>query len=424
MSAGGNAFGYKKVYNFFKDKASDMLMDALSLEGIEFRFNVRSDAREVRQGKGGWMTISDRKMSHIRNHLSNHYGIIKTKDGIPRPMKWTNADWIILLESIDVETEVDPFLVWLQRLPEWDKKPRIDLILHHLFEEHSHSPVDSLKSDFGKWASRFMFIASVQRAFYPDSWEPKDQIHTKPLFVGEQGIGKSSLIASILPANKGWVNSNFMISDRIADMIFRSNGMVICECAEMAGLTAKNLTTWMAFLTSRHSRDRLVWRKNADNYVQRSIFVGTTNELRCIPTTSGGWRRDLPVLLGHAKGPVEPYIIHNQKQLWAEAKWQLQKGVRAEIPYEMREKAGKHVRQFRKRNDPVEDAVTNLPAKFANKTTTELIIISGLCGNVKEVLALNPNTVYLFIDTLSMYGVKPVKFENEQGRIVDGWEKT
>ena len=416
-------FGYKNTFDIrLGHKPSWILAEALKEEGIEFRFNVRADAREIRQDGKDWILAPNRVMDRVRVTLMENYGYIKTKNGIPKPLKWDHYDWKMLLGNMDARSECDPFVDWLKTLPIWDGTERIDNMLATLFSEHPQAPRNSLKTEFGKWASRFPFIAAVQKAFYADSWEPDDQISTRPLFVGSKGIGKSKMIANFLPQERRWINENFIITSSVKKMVEGSSGMVFCECADMAGLTRKNLTTWMAFVTSQRTRERLTWRPDPENYLQRAIFIGTTNDLRCIPSSKDGWRRDLPTLLGRAYRAVEPWIVKNREQLWAEAIAKVEDhGVRALIPYEMREKAAAHTERFRRRNDPIEDCVGRLPQEFRAQTTTDLMVLSGLVYSPTDAVGLHVDTQHHFIDRLYAYGCVQKDFIDAKGRKQKGW---
>lgn len=153
-------------------------------------------------------------------------------------------------------------------------------MLSYLFNEHRHAPADSLTSEFGLWASRFVFIAAVQLAYYCDRQSPRDVIRTCPLFVGE-GIGKSSILRNLLPQEHlNWYNGGFIVSNDPLRMVEQTNGMVICECAELAGINERTIDVWKAFVTNRRNRTRMKFRRDARSYPQRAVIIDTTNRMR------------------------------------------------------------------------------------------------------------------------------------------------
>lgn len=226
-------------------------------------------------------------------------------------------------------------------------------MLSYLFNEHRHARADSLTSEFGLWASRFVFIAAVQLAYYCDRQSPRDVIRTCPLFVGE-GIGKSSILRNLLPQEHlNWYNGGFIVSNDPLRMVEQTNGMVICECAELAGINERTIDVWKAFVTNRRNRTRMKFRRDARSYPQRAVIIDTTNRMRFLPLGEDGWQRDLPVLLGHAPRAVEDWIHVNREQCWAEAFYRVrEQGGRAKLPQHMILKATEHFETFRKRNDP------------------------------------------------------------------------
>ena len=420
----GQAWGYALAF-YPGVRPSEMLRIALEHEGISLRFNVRNNSREIQQGNGAWLPVTNRLMSAFRVVLQEKYGVIKSRGNPPHPLKWGNPDWNILIENFDAANECDPFKLWLEDLPLWDGEERIDFMLSNLYTEHRHASRNSLTSDFGRWASRFPFIAAVQMAYYPTSFDPADQIDTRPMFVGGKGIGKSKMLRSLLPPDQpDWFSGGFVVSNNMKQMVEQTMGLVICECAELAGLSRGNLKTWMAFSTSKGTRIRLAYRQDAENYIQRAVLIATTNDLRCIPSSKDGWRRDLPILLGAAPRAVEPWINANRDQLWAEALMKVQSGTRAGIPFDMREKAAEHTEQFRRRHDLIEDAVASLPQEFDALTTTELLIKAGVAANKQEVLALNPHAVNIFVDRLFAYECEQVTWHDLKGRKQRGWQRS
>ena len=415
--------GYTHIFLRSETRDSEILNTALAIEEIELRWNTRADHREIRQEDGDWIPATQRTINALRQTISENYGVKKNPKCEIKPLKWYNTDWKVLLNAHDCKHEVDPFKLWLESLPPWDGEERINTLLARTFMEHRFSPVNSLTSEFGKWASRFPFIAAIQLAYMAGSPNPKDQIHTRPLLVGASGIGKSQYLKSLLPHNKGWFTDSFTVSEDEKKMVEVLLGCVIAEWSEMTGLTPKSLLKWKAFSTSSSSRVRLAYREDAENYIRNVVIIGTTNDLRCIPNDPAGWRRDLPILLGYAPQAVEPYIMSQREQMWAEGMHQFNKGVRADIPHEMREEAMKHSERFRKRIDPVEDAVGKLPPTFELTTTSDLMVKAGLVLKKQDIHNMSAQKITHFVDMLYRAGCREARTKGENGGWICGWER-
>lgn len=412
----GNIHSYR-----FGTKRMHILRNALREYGIETRYNTRADFREARQYDGPWLEMPTQLMSKIRHAIEDDYGILQ-KQGWPRPFKLTASDFKSMMEAIDYDNMVDPFIEWLENLPPWKGDNLIDHMLVNLFNEHRDAPADSLTSTFGLWASRFPFIAAVQLAYFYDSQAPRDVIRTRPLFVGGKGIGKSSMLKNLLPPDyPEWYNGGFIVANDPLRMVEQTNAVVICECAELAGMTERNIDVWKAFATNRRNRTRMKYRPNVRSYPQRAVIIGTTNRTRFIPLGEDGWQRDLPVLLGHAPRAVERWLHDNREQCWAEALARVKNGERAKLPQELVGVATKHSEQFRKRNDPLEDAVGRLPVEFDKKTTTDLLLEARVVTSEEDAVHLHPRSQAYFVDRLYAAGCKSIEWTDEEGRTQYGW---
>ena len=151
----------------------------------------------------------------------------------------------------------DPFHTFLERLPKWDEKPRIDGLLTQVFK----APDDPLT----QWASRYPFIGAVQRAFVPGA-----RIKEIPVLKGPQGVGKSPYLAHALPPEyrRDWFNDALNLSGDPRELAESLQGRVLVELAELTGIRraeieASNRSSqetwtepeWSTGITSETTRD-------------------------------------------------------------------------------------------------------------------------------------------------------------------------
>ena len=100
------------------------------------------------------------------------------------PLKYSAEVFLDLRRALGNDLRIDPFLGWLEALPPWDRKPRIDNLLCKMFGADDEAIV--------KWASRYIGIGAVQRAF-----EPGAKIDEVPVLLGDQGSGKSAFVRAL-----------------------------------------------------------------------------------------------------------------------------------------------------------------------------------------------------------------------------------
>ena len=83
-------------------------------------------------------------------------------------------------------------------LPKWDVVKRADHILQDGF--------DAEDSELTRWASLYIILAVIQRAYSPGSL-----LREIPILLGAQGIGKSALIRNVFPPDlqRGFLQCQF-----------------------------------------------------------------------------------------------------------------------------------------------------------------------------------------------------------------------
>ena len=420
---------YKKVYDLKAIRGTEVFEDILINEGVQLRFNRRSGMREIKHGSGPWSAIKQNsKLNVLRLAIQENYGkIIHGKNNKRKivGLRFSIDDWHLIINNHDVENEVDDFIEWLEHeLPPWDKKIRNPHLLSKLFNNHPACKEYTLDSRFGHWASNFLTLAPIQQAYLHSSYDTRDQIDTRPLFVGDKWIGKSKMLRTLIPHDKQqWFNPAFTITRNHRDMVEQVVGCIMVEASELAGLNGSMVERWKSFSTAKVDRVRLAYRKDAVNHPRLAIIIGTTNSLQSLPDDAGGWRRDLPILLGHAHGPVEPYIEENRIQMWAEGLHRFRKGERAGLPYHNREQAIMWTKLFQRRMDPLEDAITNLPRKFKHWTTYKIMKECGIIENYTDQFKLTSTHRKRLADILVANGCEPATWLDDKNKRKSGWTR-
>ena len=247
--------------------------------------------------------------------------------------------------------ECDPFLIWLDDLPQWDRAPRIDRVLDDLFGVGS--------DDLTLWVMHAPIVGAIERAYTPGA-----KIDQMPVLIGSQGLGKSALVRSLLPPEyPAWAGEGLDLAAHPKERAEALQGRVIVEVSEMAGANRADLQSMKAFITRRDDGNvRLAYRRNPEPTPRRAVMVGTADRVGSLPNDPAGLRRFVPLQLegDRAKCAVEPYIEKRRTQLWAEGHQRYREGIRGGLPFALRRDAAHAAEQQRNRDEMLEDKIEGL----------------------------------------------------------------
>jgi len=134
-----------------------------------------------------------------------------------------------------------------------------------------------------------------------------------PVFVGDQGIMKSTIVAGIAPRPEFYAEVSFLDSDK--EIIRKMRGKMVLEIAELVGLSKRERNHVKSFISARADEHRANFAEMSKKQKRRGLFIGTTNDREFLDDPTGS-RRFLPVLV--TKGDIES-LQRDRDQLWAEA---------------------------------------------------------------------------------------------------------
>lgn len=304
------------------------LRACLDVIRVEFRYNLRSQVRDVRQVVSAenepvkwtdWTPATDRNLARLRETIERQFA----HQGNGKPLSY-GRDWFSdHINAVCYDSEIDPFLEWLDGLPEWDGVNRLDNWLAEVFE---HYPEDPRLSN---WASRFVFLGTVERTYQPGC-----KLDEMPVFIGAGGIGKSTMLAQALPPEiPGLFSDSLDFNSTEKEMTEAMQGRAIVEIAEMAGATRADTSRIKRFVARQDDGGiRLAYRQNPEPMPRRAIIVGTSDEDRPLPNNHN-LRRFVPIWLTHGNpAQVRRYMASNRLQLWSEAVHRHKNGEEARLP--------------------------------------------------------------------------------------------
>ena len=151
--------------------------------GIGLRLNTRAKRYEYFLD-GAWRVADDERDAWLRGTIAKNFSA-RSGSNEAMPLKYSAEMFLDLRRALGNGLRRDPFVDWLEALPPWDGVPRIDGLLGRLFGAEDGTLV--------RWASRYIGIGAIQRAFQPGA-----KIDEVPILLGEQGTGKSAICPRVV----------------------------------------------------------------------------------------------------------------------------------------------------------------------------------------------------------------------------------
>ena len=266
------------------------LLAVLDTLGVELRFNEMSGRHEIVES-GGTTALTDETVRRLWLEAEQIIG------RLPAYSTWR--------ELVIAEAErhpYDPLREWIDAL-RWDGRRRLDGWL----QRYAGAPDSELVSIAG----RATLIGAVRRARQPGA-----KHDTMLILEGDQGIGKSRLVAALVP-DPAWHTDALDLCAGPREVIEATRGCWIVEVAELDGLNRADLDRVKAMLSRSVDRARMSYARLPISVPRRWVAVGTIN-----PRASGylldqtGNRRFWPVPCGRV---LPEALAAEREQLWAEA---------------------------------------------------------------------------------------------------------
>lgn len=271
-------------------KSEHNLLVAMKKMGVRVSYNELTD-RQLIEGMPGWgPQMRDRDLNHLRLEIGRRFYLRFNKEMFNE-----------LIEDISYSNTFHPIHDYFASLPAWDGTPRLDRWL----VDYAGAEDTPLNRAFG----RLMLLAAVRRVR-----QPGVKFDFMLVLVGQQGLGKSSLIASLVP-DRSWFQDDVSLQLTGKQAIEQLQGKWILEFGEMRGLSASDQNTLKAFITRQVDSGRLSYERKVCDVPRSCVFFATTNEEKFLQDQTGN-RRFWPVRCTK----VDPSGLASiREQLWAEA---------------------------------------------------------------------------------------------------------
>lgn len=173
------------------------------------------------------------------------------------------------------------------------------------------------KNEYTTECMKLFMMGAISRAYHPGC-----KFDYMPVFVGKQGIGKSTFLR-LLSMNNAWYNDNFntIEGDKAPEKL---RGMWMVELAELlATKKAKEVESIKAFLTSTVDTYRPPYGRRTEQRPRVCVFAGTTNNDHFLTDRTGN-RRFLPIVTRKEFVKKSMFddpdsVRHDFEQAWGEA---------------------------------------------------------------------------------------------------------
>lgn len=297
-----------------------------NLKGIVF--NQLADGMEIR-GKVPWPHPAkfwrDADDAQLICYVDAAYGTFSAR----------NYD-IAVTKAVD-DRSYHPIREFLDTLPDWDGVERVDTLL-----------IDYLGAEdtpYVRAVTRKELCAAYCRVYHPGI-----KFDSMIVLNGDQGIGKSTLIAKL---GGEWYSDSLNLSDmNDKTAAEKLQGYWIMEIGELAGMRKADLDKVKAFISRQDDKYRASFGRRVTPHPRQCVFFGTTNSqngyLRDITGNRRYWNVKVP-----GNGKYKPWDMDADtvKQVWAEVMVYAKAGEKLYLPPELEAYAKEEQRAAMERDD-------------------------------------------------------------------------
>ena len=210
---------------------------------------------------------------------------------------------IAVTKAVD-DRSYHPIREFFETLPDWDGVERADTLL-----------IDYLGAEdtpYVRAVTRKELCAAYCRVYHPGI-----KFDSMIVLNGDQGIGKSTLIAKL---GGEWYSDSLNLSDmNDKTAAEKLQGYWIMEIGELAGMRKADLDKVKAFISRQDDKYRASFGRRVTPHPRQCVFFGTTNSqngyLRDITGNRRYWNVKVP-----GNGKYKPWDMDEDtvKQVWAE----------------------------------------------------------------------------------------------------------
>ena len=293
--------GYKPEKNIPQETLLTMKIDMFLMENYEIRKNVMRGVAEFRERTGIGFSFRD-LTDEARNSI--------TMKALRQGIKCWDKDIRRYVNSDDIEL-YDPMNEYLDRLPKWDGKDRVEALAHRI------------PTSYEKWPELFHLWMRSMVAM----WMGKGQLSGNslvPLLIGRQGCGKSSFCRILLPLHlRDYYNDRINFKNE-TDLNLGLTSFGLINLDEFDKITQRQQVVLKYLVSTADLKYRPPYGKAYSEHRRFASFIGTTNEMMPLTDPSGA-RRFICVTV---EGDVDFRTPIDYPQLYAQLLHEIHNGER------------------------------------------------------------------------------------------------
>ena len=317
------ALSERDVFEFTKHGFEE----ALHRLGWRIRFDERAQRLDAKlPDSDSWVPYTDVVAYQLRDEARVCFA--NDEAAKPRPYNLIERDMKEFPRLVGQDHACDAwFEDYIQRLKPWDKEPRVEGLLEHIWPDclELNPEFGDKAAEMARWIGRYLFVGPLQRAD-----EPGSDLREIPVLIGPQRGGKSSLVEWLACRNKNWFTDGVALDNDRKTNDESTAGKVYVEIAEMTGYRKADIERMKVWLTSHQDgAQRAAYGKFVNPYLHRWVAVGTANDTGSgtLPNDPSGNSRFVAFRVGHAEN--QPHTLNDEfrDQCFAEALYPFKAGV-------------------------------------------------------------------------------------------------
>ena len=293
--------GYKPEKNIPQETLLTMKIDMFLMENYEIRKNVMRGVAEFRERTGIGFSFRD-LTDEARNSI--------TMKALRQGIKCWDKDIRRYVNSDDIEL-YDPMNEYLDSLPKWDGKDRVEALARRV------------PTSYEEWPELFHLWMRSMVAM----WMGKGQLSGNslvPLLIGRQGCGKSSFCRILLPLHlRDYYNDRINFKNE-TDLNLGLTSFGLINLDEFDKITQRQQVVLKYLVSTADLKYRPPYGKTYSEHRRFASFIGTTNEMMPLTDPSGA-RRFICVTV---EGDVDFRTPIDYPQLYAQLLHEIHNGER------------------------------------------------------------------------------------------------
>lgn len=297
-----------------------------ALKGIVF--NQLADGMEIK-GDVPWKHPArfwrDADDAQLISYVDSHYGAFSARN------------YEIAVTKVADDRSYHPIREMFRELPPWDGVERAETcIIDYLGAEDT---------PYVRAVTKKALCAAYMRVFHPGI-----KFDSMIVLNGDQGIGKSTFIASL---GMDWYSDSLALSDmNDKTAAEKLQGYWIMEIGELAGMKKADIDKVKAFISRQDDKYRASFGRRVSSHPRQSVFFGTTNNRQGFLRDITGNRRFWNVRVS-GQGTYKPWELDRETvmQIWAEVRVLAEAGERLYLDAELEEYAREEQRLAMEQDD-------------------------------------------------------------------------